>query len=103
LADREDIAYSEGCFFAAVNESTGVETFCGDEGFGTEFVAVGVAENDSSQGSTAGGGLECAVLGDRDIPSRIVDNVFYDTTDVAIAFGIVEITETGRGFSVVRV
>jgi len=55
LGDGEDVADGEGSFFTAVDEGAGVETFGGDEGFFAEFVAVGVAENDASEGCAAVG------------------------------------------------
>lgn len=54
LRDGENVADGESRFFAAVDEGAGVETFGGDEGFFAEFVAVGVAEDHTGEGGTAG-------------------------------------------------
>jgi hypothetical protein len=37
------------------------------------------------------------------LPTRVMDDVLYDTTNVTVAFCIVEIAEASRGFSVVGV
>jgi len=83
LADGDDVADSEGCFFAAVDEGAGVEALGCDEGFLAEFVAVGVAEDDAGEG--------CAAAG-------VVDDVFDDSADVAVGFCVVECAEAGGGF-----
>ena len=49
----ENVADCESGFFTAVDEGTGVETFGRYECFFAEFVAVGVAEDDTSEGRTA--------------------------------------------------
>ena len=38
----------------------------------------------------------------RDSPASVVDDVFYDTPDVAISLCKVEVAQTSRGFVVVR-
>jgi hypothetical protein len=38
-----------------------------------------------------------------DSPASIVDDVLYDTSDIAISLGEIEVTQTGRRFVVVRV
>jgi hypothetical protein len=88
LTNGEDVPYYEGGFFAAVDESTGMEAFGGDESFFTELVAVGVTEDDACEGCTATG---------------VVDNFFYDTADITIALCEIQVTKTSRGFSVVSV
>lgn len=50
----ENVADSESGFFTAVDEGTGVKTFGCNESFFAEFVTVGVAEDDTGQGCTAG-------------------------------------------------
>ena len=82
-----------------------MEAFCSDESFGAEFVAVGVAEDDTSEGSTAGRSwCQFSYLEVTDyLPTRVMDDVLYDTTNVSVAFCIVQITESSRGFSVVGV
>ena len=52
LADGDDVADRELGFFAAVDESAGVEALGGDEGLLAELVAVGVTEDDTGEGST---------------------------------------------------
>jgi len=88
LADGEDVSNGESRFFAAVDEGAGVHTFCGDECFFTEFVAVWVTEDYLGKGCTS---------------ASVVDDVLYDTPDVSISFGEIEVAQTGRGFVVVRV
>lgn len=52
LGDGEDVSDVQSGLLAAVNESTGVETFGGNEGFLTELVTVGITEDNSGEGST---------------------------------------------------
>ena len=47
LGDGEDVSDVQSGLLAAVDESTGVETFGGNEGFLTELVAVGITEDNS--------------------------------------------------------
>lgn len=54
LTNRQDIAYCKSGFFSTIDESSGMKTFCGDKSFGAEFVAVGVAEDDTSKRCTTG-------------------------------------------------
>lgn len=88
LVDRKNVSDRQGGFFAAVDESTGVEALGGDEGFGAELVTVGVTENDASKGCTA---------------SRVMDDFFHDTANVAVAFCVVQRAELGRRLVVVSV
>jgi len=81
LGDGENVSDGEGRFFAAVHESTSVETLGCDECLFAEFVAVWVTENDSGEGCTT---------------ARVVDDFFYDSTDVAVSFSVVERSELGR-------
>jgi len=88
LRDGDDVADCEGGFFAAVDEGAGVQAFGCDEGFFTEFVPVGVAEDYAGEG--------CAATG-------VVDDLFDDSADVAVALCEVEVTQTGGLFVVVGV
>lgn len=54
LAYREDVANSEGCFLAAVNECAGVKTLSSNKGFLAKFIAIRVAENNTCKRCTAG-------------------------------------------------
>lgn len=88
LCDGENVADGEGSFLAAVDEGTGVEAFGCDEGFFAEFVPVGIAEDYACEGGTATG---------------IVDDLFDDSADVAVALCKVEVTESGGLLVVVGV
>lgn len=52
LSDGENVPNSQSGLFAAVDKGASVEAFGCDESLFLEFVAVGVTENDSSEGST---------------------------------------------------
>lgn len=54
LADGEDVADDQAGLFAAVDEGAGVHAFGGDESLLAELVPVGVAEDDTGEGSTTG-------------------------------------------------
>jgi len=86
--DGEDIADGESSLLSAVHKCTGVEALSRDEGLLTELVAVGVTENDAGKGSTTAG---------------IMDDVLYNTPDVAIALCEVERAQTSRVLVQVRV
>ena len=51
LAYWENISNVEDSLLAAVDKSTGVETFGGDEGLFTELVTVWITEDDTGKGS----------------------------------------------------
>lgn len=53
--DGEDVADGEGRLLAAVDECAGVHALGRDEGLLAELVAVGIAEDDAGEGSTAAG------------------------------------------------
>lgn len=78
LSDRENVPNSQSGLFAAVDKGASVEAFGRDEGLFLEFVAVGVTENDSGEGSTT---------------ARVVDDLLHDSTNVAITFSKVERTK----------
>jgi len=107
LANGKNIADCQSGFLAAVDKGTSVEPFGCDEGFFPEFIAVWVTEDDSCQGSTTGRRCEDLTIGSVVIviysPARIVDDFFYDTPDVAIAFGKVKRTQAGGIFIKVSV
>lgn len=88
LVDGKNVSDCQGGFFAAVDESTGVEALGSDEGLSAQLVAVGITENDASKGCTTSG---------------VMDDFFYDTTNVAITLCIVQGAELGRCLVVVSV
>ena len=53
LGYRENVADSKSGFFTAVDEGTGMKPFGCYESFLAEFVAVGVAEDDTGEGRTS--------------------------------------------------
>jgi hypothetical protein len=92
--DREDVADGEGGFSAAVDELASVLALGGDEGFGAELIAVGVAEDDAGKGSTT---------------ARVMNYVLDDSANVAISLSEIErpqtggiFVETGVGFELQR-
>jgi len=88
LTDGEDVADSKGSALADVDELASVHAFVGDEGLGHLLEPVGVAEDDLGEGSTTAG---------------VVDNLTDYTTDVAMALGVIEVAELGRGLVQARV
>ena len=78
--DGQNIADGELGLRSAVHILSGVHTFGGEVKFFDGFVAVRVAELDSGKGSTS---------------SRIVKDFSDDTTNVAVAFGVIESSESG--------
>jgi len=58
-----------------------VETFGCDKCLFAEFVALGITEDNSGEGGTAAG---------------VVNDFFYDSTNVAISFGEIKRTESSR-------
>lgn len=81
-AEGKDVADVEGGVLAGVDELAGVHALVGNEGLGVELEAVGVAEND---------------LGERSTTAGVVDDLLYDTADVAMLLGEVEVTELRGG------
>lgn len=49
----ENVSDGEGGLLSAENESTGGESFSGDEGFGPHLVSVRVSEDNSGEGSSS--------------------------------------------------
>jgi len=75
LAHGENISNIESSLLATVDEGAGMETFCGNESFRTEFVTVRVAEDDA---------------GKRSATARVVDDLLNDTANVTIPFCKIE-------------
>jgi len=76
--EGKDVADGQGGVLAGVDELAGVHALVGDEGLGVQLVAVGVAELDAGQRSTATG---------------VVDDLLHDTPEVAMALREVEVAE----------
>ena len=88
LGDGENIADGELGLLTAVDEGTSVETLGRDEGLLAELVAVGVTEDNA---------------GERSATTSVVNNFFYNSTDVSIALRVVKVAEFCRGLVVVGV
>ena len=88
LRDREDVADRKLGLLAAVDEGTGVEALSGNESLLAELVAVGVTEDNA---------------GERSATTSVVNNFFYNSTDVSIALRVVKVAEFCRGLVVVGV
>jgi len=86
--DGEDVSDIESGFLAAIDKGASVKPFGSDEGFSTEFVPVGIAENDTSKGSTT---------------SRIVNDLFYNASDISITLSKVQGSKRGRSLIVMGV
>lgn len=52
LSEGENVSDGEGSLLSAEDESTGRESFSGDEGLGAHLVTVRVTEDDTGEGST---------------------------------------------------
>jgi hypothetical protein len=108
--DGENVADVEACLLADVDKLARVHALGGDKGLGAELVAVRVTEDYTGEGSTTGfesmlAQTLCSWVGSRGSasPSRVVNNFLYQASQVAIALGVVEGPEAGRGDTVVRV
>lgn len=77
-SEREDVSDCEVGVLSSVDELTGVHSLVGDESLGVELESVWIAENDLGEGSTT---------------SWVVNDVLYDTTDVAVSLSIIESSE----------
>ena len=77
-AEREHIADSEICVLSCVDELAGVHALVCDEGLGAELEVVWIAEGDF--------GEWCA-------STWIVDDLLYDTADVAMSLSVVVCSE----------
>jgi len=85
LRYRENVADGEGGLFAAVDEGTRVHALGSDEGLFAKFVAVGITEDDTGEGSTT---------------AWVMDDLFHNSPDIAFAFGEVEGAQPGWVFVV---
>lgn len=79
-SEGKDVADGQGGVLASVDELAGVHALVGNESLGDLLEPVGRVENDASE---------------RRATARVVDDLLHDTTDVAVAFGIVEAAELG--------
>jgi len=80
LSERQDVADVEGGTLAGVDELAGVHALVGDEGLGVQLEAVRVAERHSGEGGATAG---------------VVDDVFDDAAEVAMALAVVVGAELG--------
>jgi hypothetical protein len=74
-AEGENVADGQGGVLSGVDELAGVHALVGDEGLALLLELVGGVEDDAGEGSAT---------------TRIVDDLLHDTTDVAMALGVVE-------------
>lgn len=88
LVDGKNVSDRQGSFFAAVDEGAGVEALGSDEGLRAQLVAIGVTENDAGKGCTT---------------SRVMDDFFHDTANVAITLRVVQRADLSRCLVVVSV
>jgi hypothetical protein len=77
-AERQDVANCECCALSGIDELASVHALSSDEGLGVQLELVGIAEDDSRQ--------RCA-------SARVMDDLLHDTTDVAMALRVIEVTE----------
>lgn len=70
-AKRQNIPNRESRVLSSIDELASVHTLVGDESLGVEFKAVRVTKLDFGQGGAA---------------ARVVDDVFDDASEVAVAF-----------------
>jgi hypothetical protein len=88
LTEGEDVADGQSSLLSGIDELAGVHAFVGDEGLGSLLESVGVAEDD---------------LGERGTTTSIVDDLADYTSKVAVALGIIEVSELGRSLVQARV
>lgn len=81
-AEGKDVADGEGSVLAGINELAGVHALVGNEGLALLLELVGGVEDNAGERSTTTG---------------VVDDLLHNTTDVAVALGIVERSELRRG------
>lgn len=81
-AEGEDVADGESSVLAGVDELASVHALVGDEGLALLLELVGGVEDNAGERSTTTG---------------VVDDLLHNTTDVAVALGIVERSELSRG------
>jgi len=80
--EGEDVADGQVGVLSGVDELASVHALVGDEGLDVVLESVWVAEDDLSKGSATTG---------------VVNDLLYDTSNVAIALGVVEGSELGGG------
>jgi len=88
LTEGKDVADGKSGLLSGVDELAGVHALVGDEGLGNLLESVGVAEDD---------------LGERGTTTSIVDDLADYTSKVAVALGIIEVSELGRSLVQARV
>lgn len=115
LTEGEDVADGQGSLLSGVDELAGVHAFVGDEGLGNLLESVGVTEDDlGERGTTTCKSImvscrssNCAQFVDfRRIfgeLASIVDDLADDTSKVAVALGIIEVSKLGRSLVQARV
>jgi len=82
--NRQTVTDSQLSFLTAVDKLTSANTFRADDGFSSLSVFVRVVEDDSGQRSTS---------------ARIVDDVFDQTLDETVFFGVVERSHFGSALT----
>jgi hypothetical protein len=92
--DREDIADSKLGLLSCIDKGACVKALCGDKGFLSELVAVGVTEDDTSQRGTTSVLSKLGSCGKIrwNAPASIMDNFLHNTANVPIALGVVKWT-----------
>lgn len=82
--EGQDVSDGQGGVLSGVDELAGVHALIGDEGLLGLLELVGVAEDDA---------------GERSATAGVVDDLLDHASHVAMAFGVVEAPELGRGLS----
>jgi len=88
LTDGENVSNVEGSLLSSVDELTSEKTLSSDKSLLAVLVLVRVTEDN---------------LGKRSTTTRVVDNRLDDTTNVTVAFGIVQSTELGGSLTTLYV
>jgi hypothetical protein len=84
LSDWHDVTDAQSGFFAGMDELSGADTFWADHGFGDLSVLVWISKLD---------------LGDWGASTWIVTDIFHETLDKPVSFGIIERSEFGGALS----
>lgn len=115
LTDRHHVANSQLSLLAAIDELTGVHAFSGNEELLAGLVAIGIPNGFITnvnhyliinwplvmRAQILGIGIIPEVNnGEWSTTSRIVDDVFDDTLDITISFGIINSSEPGRSLPI---
>ncbi|KAI6766527.1 hypothetical protein HG531_011749 [Fusarium graminearum] len=98
LTEGEDVADGQGSLLSGVDELAGVHAFVGDEGLGNLLESVGVTEDDLGERGTTT--YFRRIFGEL---ASIVDDLADDTSKVAVALGIIEVSKLGRSLVQARV